>query len=83
MGCFCRIKNACLSMGVFCCLFVEYLSIVQGGIFMMSGKSTGREWSMLGDRVFVYLKDEGTGMAFLRQAEAEGFSFGDGANAEG
>ena len=38
---------------------------------------------MLGDRVFVYLKDEGTGMAFLRQAEAEGFSFGDGANAEG
>ena len=31
---------------------------------------------MLGDRVFVYLKDEGTGLAFLRQAEAEGFSFG-------
>ena len=49
---------------------------------MMSGKSTGREWSMLGDRVFVYLKDEGTGLAFLRQAEAEGFSFGDGATAE-
>ena len=30
--------NARLSMGVFCCLFVEYLSIVQGGIFIMSGK---------------------------------------------
>lgn len=30
-------------------------------------------------RVYVYLKDDETGKAFLKQAEAEGFTYGDGA----
>ena len=32
----------------------------------------------MGDRVYVHLNDEETAMRFLRQAESEGFTFGDG-----
>ena len=32
----------------------------------------------MGERVYVHLKDEETAMRFLRQAESEGFTFGDG-----
>jgi hypothetical protein len=32
----------------------------------------------LGEKVYVLLRDDETGMAFLRAAEAEGFTFGDG-----
>lgn len=45
----------------------------------MSEKRTVRELSMLGEKVYVYLKDESTGETFLQAAEAEGFTFGDGA----
>lgn len=39
---------------------------------------TIKELAYTGDRVYVYLKDEETAQRFLRDAEAEGFTFGDG-----
>ena len=39
---------------------------------------TIRESASMGERVYVHLKDEETAMRFLQQAEAEGFTFGDG-----
>lgn len=39
---------------------------------------TIKELASTGERVYVHLKDEETAMSFLRQAESEGFSFGDG-----
>ncbi len=44
----------------------------------MSEKRTVRELSRLQGRVYVFLKDDLTGERFLRAAEAEGFTFGDG-----
>ena len=41
---------------------------------------TIRELAGMGERVYVHLKDEKTAERFLRQAESEGFTFGDGAN---
>ena len=41
---------------------------------------TIKELASMGERVYVYLKDEGTARRFLRDAEAEGFAFGDGVN---
>lgn len=41
---------------------------------------TIRELASMGERVYVHLKDEETAMSFLRQAESEGFTFGDGVN---
>ena len=41
---------------------------------------TIKELSNLGERVYVHLKDEETAMRFLRQAESEEFTFGDGVN---
>lgn len=38
-----------------------------------------REITSMGKRVYVYLKDEKTAQRFLRDAEAEGFTFCDGA----
>lgn len=38
---------------------------------------TIRELASMGERVYVHLKDEETAMSFLRQAESEGFTFGD------
>ena len=39
---------------------------------------TIKELANMGERVYVHLKDEETAMSFLRQAESEGFTFGDG-----
>ena len=39
---------------------------------------TIKELASMGERVYVHLKDEKTAMSFLRQAESEGFIFGDG-----
>lgn len=39
---------------------------------------TIKELANMGERVYVYLKDEETAQKFLRDAEAEGFTFGDG-----
>ena len=39
---------------------------------------TIKELVSMGERVYVHLKDEETAMSFLRQAESEGFTFGDG-----
>ena len=44
----------------------------------MSEERTIRGLSGLGEKVYVLLRDEKTGRAFLRAAEAEGFTFGDG-----
>ena len=44
----------------------------------MSDKRTLIALIQLGESVFVYQKDDPTGEAFLREAEAEGFVFGDG-----
>ena len=41
---------------------------------------TIKELSNLGERVYVHLKDEETAMRFLKQAESEAFTFGDGVN---
>lgn len=41
---------------------------------------TIKELSNMGERVYVHLKDEETAMRFLRQAESEEFTFGDGVN---
>lgn len=38
---------------------------------------TIKELASMGKRVYVYLKDEKTAQRFLRDAEAEGFTFGD------
>ena len=40
---------------------------------------TIKELASMGERVYVYLKDEETAQRFLRDAEEEGYSFGDGA----
>ena len=37
-----------------------------------------KELASMGERVYVNLKDEETAQRFLRDAEAEGFTFGDG-----
>ena len=37
-----------------------------------------KELANMGERVYVHLNDEETAMRFLRQAESEGFTFGDG-----
>ena len=39
---------------------------------------TIKELANMGERVYVHLKDEETAQRFLREAEAEGFTFGDG-----
>ena len=39
---------------------------------------TIKELASLGERVYVYLKDEETAQRFLHDAETEGFTFGDG-----
>ena len=39
---------------------------------------TIKELANMGERVHVHLKDEETAQRFLRDAEAEGFTFGDG-----
>ena len=39
---------------------------------------TIKELANMGERVYVHLKDEETAMSFLRQAESEGFTLGDG-----
>lgn len=39
---------------------------------------TIKELASMGERVYIYLKDEETARRFLRDAEAEGFTFGDG-----
>lgn len=39
---------------------------------------TIKELASMGERVCVHLKDEKTAELFLRQAESEGFTFGDG-----
>lgn len=44
----------------------------------MSDKRSLRALSRLQGRVYVYLKDDRTGEAFLRAAEGERFTFGDG-----
>lgn len=41
---------------------------------------TIKELASMGERVCVHLKDEKTAERFLRQAESEGFTFGDGVN---
>ena len=41
---------------------------------------TIKESASTGERVYVYLNDEETARRFLRNAEAEGFAFGDGVN---
>ena len=41
---------------------------------------TIKELANMGERVYVHLNDEETAMSFLRQAESEGFTFGDGVN---
>ena len=47
--------------------------------FIMSVKRTVRALSRYEGRVYVYLKDHRVGEQFLRTAESEGFTFGDGA----
>ena len=39
---------------------------------------TIKELASMGERVYVYLKDEQTAQRFLRNAVTEGFTFGDG-----
>ena len=39
---------------------------------------TIKELASMGERVYVHLKDEEIAQRFLRNAEAEGFTFGDG-----
>ncbi len=39
---------------------------------------TIKELAGMGERVYVHLKDQETAERFLRQAESEGFTFGDG-----
>ena len=39
---------------------------------------TIKELASTGERVYVHFNDEETAMRFLRQAEAEGYTFGDG-----
>nr|WP_316624304.1 hypothetical protein [uncultured Ruminococcus sp.] len=39
---------------------------------------TIKELASMGERVYVFLKDEETAQRFLHDAESEGFSFGDG-----
>ena len=39
---------------------------------------TIKELASMGERVYVHMKDQATAMRFLQQAEAEGFTFGDG-----
>ena len=39
---------------------------------------TIKESVSMGERVYVHLKNKETAMRFLRHAEAEGFTFGDG-----
>lgn len=39
---------------------------------------TIKELASIGKRVYVYLKDEEIARRFLRDAEAEGFTYGDG-----
>ena len=39
---------------------------------------TIKELASMGERVYVYLKDKKTAQRFLHDAEAEGFTFGDG-----
>ena len=39
---------------------------------------TIKELASMGERVYVYLKDEETVQRFLHDAETEGFTFGDG-----
>lgn len=39
---------------------------------------TIKELASMGERVYVHLKDEETAQRFLRHAESEGFTFGDG-----
>ena len=39
---------------------------------------TIKELASMGERVYVYLKDKETALRFRRDAEAEGFIFGDG-----
>lgn len=39
---------------------------------------TIKELANMGEHVYVHLKDEETAMRFLRQAESERFTFGDG-----
>ena len=39
---------------------------------------TIKELVRMGERVYIYLKDEKTARRFLREVEAEGFTFGDG-----
>ena len=41
---------------------------------------TIKELASMGERVYVYLKDEETAMRFLSHAESEGFTFEDGVN---
>lgn len=41
---------------------------------------TIKELASMGEHVYVHLKDEETAQRFLRQAESEGFTFGDGVN---
>ena len=45
----------------------------------MSNERTVKNLSRLGEKVYVLLRDEETGRAFLRAAQSEGFTFGDGA----
>lgn len=40
---------------------------------------TIKESANMGERVYVHLKNEKTALRFLRQADSEGFTFGDGA----
>ena len=44
----------------------------------MKNKKTVRELAGIDGRVYVYLDNDDTGNAFMRQAEKEGFAFGDG-----
>ena len=44
----------------------------------MSEERTISALAGLGEKVYVLLRDDETGRAFMRAAEAEGFSFGDG-----
>lgn len=39
---------------------------------------TIKELASMGERVYVHIADEETALKFLQQAEAEGFTFGDG-----
>ena len=42
---------------------------------------TVKELASMGKRVYVYLKNKDVALRFLRNAEAEGFTFGDGVRA--